>query len=165
MKNSRHSAERPQFLSGWKDIANYLGKGVRTVQRYERELGLPVRRPAGKTTGSVVATKAELDAWITASPIREAFHLTNLENRPATGMTASIKSGITEMVRLREQMTALRNEVRTSVELLRQGLHGLQGDLHLNSSAWRRSLTVLEASQRNSYIMDLLESVPTRKAS
>ena len=30
--------EMPQvaIISGWKDIANYLGKGVRTVQRYER---------------------------------------------------------------------------------------------------------------------------------
>ena len=30
-----------EIFSGWKDIANYLGKGVRTIQRYERELGLP----------------------------------------------------------------------------------------------------------------------------
>src|SRR5436309_1682014 len=52
------------MVTGWKDIANYLQKGVRTVQRYERELGLPVRRPAGKATGSVMATKSELDAWV-----------------------------------------------------------------------------------------------------
>jgi hypothetical protein len=38
---------RPEILSGWKDIANYLGKGVRTVQRYGREMGLPIHRPAG----------------------------------------------------------------------------------------------------------------------
>jgi hypothetical protein len=52
------------IFSGWKDIANYLGKGVRTVQRYEGEFGLPVRRPAGKHRGSVLATKAELDEWV-----------------------------------------------------------------------------------------------------
>jgi hypothetical protein len=33
------------ILKGWKDIAKYLGCGVRTVQRWEK-LGLPVRRPA-----------------------------------------------------------------------------------------------------------------------
>ena len=58
----------PAFLSGWKEIANYLGKGVRTVQRYERELRLPVHRPNGKSAGSVIATKAELDSWVNASP-------------------------------------------------------------------------------------------------
>ncbi len=30
-------------LNSWKEIACYLGRGVRTVQRYERDLGLPVR--------------------------------------------------------------------------------------------------------------------------
>ena len=58
-----------EILSGWKEIANYLGKGVRTVQRYERELGLPVHRPAGKPAGSVIAAKAELDAWVKAGPV------------------------------------------------------------------------------------------------
>jgi DNA-binding transcriptional regulator YiaG len=41
-------------LSSWKDIAQYLGKGVRTVQRWERHLGLPVRRPTGATQKSAV---------------------------------------------------------------------------------------------------------------
>jgi hypothetical protein len=49
-----------QILNGWKEIANYLGKAVRTVQRYEVELRLPVHRPAGKSAAAVVATKAEL---------------------------------------------------------------------------------------------------------
>lgn len=40
-----------EILSGWKEIANYLRKGVRTVQRYERELGLPIRRPFQETCG------------------------------------------------------------------------------------------------------------------
>ena len=166
MDNPRHAAEIPAFLSGWKEIANYLGKGVRTVQRYERDFGLPVRRPAGKATGSVVATKAELDAWIAASPIREAFHLTKVENRTSSGLAASIKTGIAEMMRLREQMTALRNEVRTSVQLLSDSLHGLQGDLnHPHYREKQRSLTVLEPKDRNGYIMELLESDPRQKAS
>ena len=69
----RGKTTRVEILSGWKEIANYLGKGVRTVQRYERELGLPVRRPVGHVGSSVIATKAELDGWIAAIPIREAY--------------------------------------------------------------------------------------------
>src|SRR5215472_10617372 len=69
-------AARLEILNGWKEIASYLGKAVRTVQRYERVLGLPVRRPGGKSIASVIATKVELDAWVVAAPVREQFQLT-----------------------------------------------------------------------------------------
>ena len=165
MKTAKRG-ERQQFLSGWKEIADYLSKGVRTVQRYEREMGLPVRRPAGRTTGSVLATKAELDAWVTASPIREAFHLTKKKESETSSMRDSIRSGVAEMVKLREQMMALRNEVRTSVELLHQGLKGLEGDLAQNDlRAKLRGVTVLEPQQRNSYLLDLLAKDARWKAS
>jgi hypothetical protein len=50
-------------LEGWKEIAAYLRKGVRTVQRWEKELGLPVRR-RGTGRGEVVfAIPSELDEW------------------------------------------------------------------------------------------------------
>ena len=47
-------------LNGWKEIAAYFGKGTRTVQRWERELGLPVRRVGNEV---VYALTAELEAW------------------------------------------------------------------------------------------------------
>lgn len=53
----------PHLLSSWKEIGQYLGKGVRTVQRWEQEFGLPVRRPAGHSRHAVLAVPAELDAW------------------------------------------------------------------------------------------------------
>ncbi len=53
-------------LSSWKEIASYLGKGVRTVQRWERELGLPVRRPKPNEKQIVLAFPEELDAWLRA---------------------------------------------------------------------------------------------------
>lgn len=50
-------------LDSWKEIAAYLRREVRTVQRWERFAGLPVHRvPIGKQ-GAVYAYKAELDAW------------------------------------------------------------------------------------------------------
>jgi hypothetical protein len=58
----------PQALTCWKDIARYFGKGVRTVQRWERELGLPVRRPQGPRhnppKSPVTADPRELEAWL-----------------------------------------------------------------------------------------------------
>ena len=50
-------------LSSWKEIASYLGKGVRTVQRWERQFGLPVRRPSAKSH-VIFAVQQELDGWI-----------------------------------------------------------------------------------------------------
>jgi len=50
-------------LNGWKDIAAFFGKGVRTVQRWEREMGLPVRRLPGPRGDIVFAFPSELRAW------------------------------------------------------------------------------------------------------
>jgi len=50
-------------LDSWKAIASYLGRGVRTVQRWERDEGLPVHRLAHEKRGSVYARRPEVDAW------------------------------------------------------------------------------------------------------
>ena len=59
-----------KILNSWKEIANYLGRGVRTVQRYERELKLPVRRPASKDRSAVLAFSDELDRWLEKASLR-----------------------------------------------------------------------------------------------
>ena len=51
-----------QVFSSWKEIAGFLGKGIRTVQRWESALGLPVHRPA--LHGIVLAYQSELEGWI-----------------------------------------------------------------------------------------------------
>ncbi len=56
-------------LNSWKEVAEYMGRGVRTVQRWERELGLPIRRPKGRSRTAVVARSEELDAWLRRSPV------------------------------------------------------------------------------------------------
>jgi TolB-like protein len=50
-------------LDSWKAIAAYLKRGARTVQRWEREEGLPVHRLVHDKLGSVYAYQSELDAW------------------------------------------------------------------------------------------------------
>jgi hypothetical protein len=53
----------PNILTSWKEIGLYLGKGVRTVQRWEREAGLPVRRQTHPSPHAIIAVSEELDAW------------------------------------------------------------------------------------------------------
>ena len=50
-------------LDSWKEVASYLGRGVRTVQRWERDEGLPVHRLAHEKRGSIYAYSHEVDAW------------------------------------------------------------------------------------------------------
>lgn len=52
-----------RVLGSWKEIACYLGKGVRTVQRWERKHGLPVRRPLGHSR-IVLAYPEDLERWM-----------------------------------------------------------------------------------------------------
>ena len=83
-----------KILGSWKEIAAYLGKGVRTAQRWEHLYGLPVRRPVGASQGVVYATPEELDAWLakqwqhrSAEQKRESF----------AGFTTGEKPHVTEV--------------------------------------------------------------------
>jgi len=51
-------------LDSWGEIASYLGREVRTVQRWEQTEGLPVHRHEHKKKSTVYAYAGELDAWI-----------------------------------------------------------------------------------------------------
>jgi TolB-like protein/Flp pilus assembly protein TadD len=52
-----------QRLDSWKEIAAYLKRDVRTVQRWEKSEGLPVHRHLHNVRGSVYASTSELDLW------------------------------------------------------------------------------------------------------
>jgi TolB-like protein/tetratricopeptide (TPR) repeat protein len=50
-------------LESWKEIAAYLKRGIKTVQRWEKHEALPVHRHIHDKLGSVYAYTSELDAW------------------------------------------------------------------------------------------------------
>jgi len=53
-----------EILDSWKEIAVFLHRGVRTVQRWERMEGLPVRRHDHLKRGSVYALRSEVALWV-----------------------------------------------------------------------------------------------------
>ena len=69
------------FLDSWKEIAAYLGREVRTVQRWEKKEGLPVHRQIHEKLGTVYAYKSEVDAWWRE---RSAKLASNSDNGEAT---------------------------------------------------------------------------------
>jgi TolB-like protein len=70
-------------LDSWKEIAAYLRKDVRTVQRWEKSEGLPVYRHQHDKLGSVHASRTELDAW---------FHRRLQAPEPKTGSATREKT-------------------------------------------------------------------------
>jgi len=63
------------LLDGWKSISTYVGKSVKTVQRWERESDFPIHRVPGRR--SVFAMKAEVKDWLS--------HYTNGEEHSGNG--------------------------------------------------------------------------------
>lgn len=62
-RSAVQSTQQTGRLDSWKEIAAYLRRGIRTVQRWEREESLPVHRLVHDKAGSVFAYPNELDAW------------------------------------------------------------------------------------------------------
>jgi hypothetical protein len=61
--NTHRPMEFADCLECWKDIATYLRRDVRTVQRWEKTAGLPIHRVQNSKSGSVYAFKSEIDSW------------------------------------------------------------------------------------------------------
>lgn len=59
----RQSQSPSDRLDGWKRIAAYLGKDVRTLRRWEKNEGLPIHRLMHDKQGTVYAFRSELEVW------------------------------------------------------------------------------------------------------
>jgi len=79
-----------QVLNSWKEIAQYLERGVRTVLRWETDLALPVRRPRGKKRSAVIAMRSDLDDWLNSRPSMQSGNGNNSTGmrplRPVNGL-------------------------------------------------------------------------------
>lgn len=107
-------------LTSWKEIARYLARGIRTVQRWEAELGLPVRRPQGKKRGSVMALRHEIDEWLKACPVSIQEQIGDLPQQLA-GAEDDKESGaphsqlLQEFRRLRESLDRTQKDLTETV--------------------------------------------------
>lgn len=59
-----------RILKSWKEIASYLGVGIRTAQRWRQLCGLPVRQPGVSKKSAVLSMSDEIDQWLLASASR-----------------------------------------------------------------------------------------------
>jgi hypothetical protein len=132
-----------EVLNSWKEIAAYLGRGVRTVQRWEQEIGLPVRRPRGKSRSAVIAFKGELDKWLHEAPA-EQLQGNDADETPLSSVPRELTSPkrpvrlhqntellisktqslLSRSKALCEQMTSLRENVEKTLKLTADNING-----------------------------------------
>lgn len=106
--------QQPELLTSWKEIASYLGKGVRTVQRWEQQFGLPVRRPNEKAKGIVHATREELDRWLARQWSQRSKD--NPATTPPDGVyVAAVQASIQQAHELRDVNRRLMSDLRESL--------------------------------------------------
>lgn len=136
---AENHTDNAAVLTSWKDIARYMGKGVRTVQRWEQDFGLPVRRPDGSSKKAILARPRDLDLWVAMRCSSRAQIALNSQPQPSTngngafrqkypvslGALCSLNAQIEAARILRDNNRMLLQEVTAQVNALRSQIVNL----------------------------------------
>lgn len=151
LHDSVAAAQTPsRILNSWKEIASYLGRGVRTAQRYEEKLGLPIHRPAAKTRSAVVAFADELEGWLRNTPSRYSS--------PSTPVSGN--ASVTNV----EQIHFKKRDVRRKLARAKQEMDRAHAEYKRNLeryNALKRQLEMGDAVSQNGYFA--LQNQDTRR--
>jgi hypothetical protein len=115
-ENEMNLSEESKVLSSWKDIARYMGKGV-------RHFGLPVRRPNGALHKSaVLLDRSDLDAWLATrfSSRADVKSIAMAKDQPAGSPRTLLRERMQLAQELRAANHALTQEICESIRLLTQ---------------------------------------------
>jgi hypothetical protein len=88
--------ESREALQSWKEIASELNRGIRTVQRWERTLGLPVRRVGKGPRCPVIAFRDELHRWLRTKA--QECGRTDLRKEPSISAEPKLKAGLLQSI-------------------------------------------------------------------
>ena len=116
---------KADMLNSWKEIASYLDRGVRTVQRWERDLQLPAHRLGTGKVGPVFAFPSELDLWLNGA-IRSAPRKQFPANNPATVIRDHVSSLAASFARSRLLMRQLSDRAVLQQQRTQQLLQTVQ---------------------------------------
>jgi hypothetical protein len=115
------------LLTSWKEIAAYMDKAVRTVQRWERDYGLPVRRPLGTRGNAVLARPRDLDEWVV---LRCGTRLADPQSPQQRAELQRAWTSLAEQIRkaqvLCRETQLYRAELEIAIEGLRQQIHRMR---------------------------------------
>jgi hypothetical protein len=124
-----------RILNSWKEIATYLGRGVRTIQRYEEELGLPIHRPGARERSAVLAFTDELERWLRNTPRRKGTR-----SKATNGNSSTV---------MEPQEIQIKDDLRSQLERAKQKMEQAQAEYGRaleNYNASKRRVENAEAS-------------------
>jgi hypothetical protein len=116
-------ATNRRILNGWKQISNHIDRGVRTAQRWEALLGMPVHCPALKDRSAVVAFSDELESWLSRTPTDVRNECVAMDNQAANDndeRSERLLRALDNMSTLVRQSCDLLSQVQTLQEQLRR---------------------------------------------
>ncbi len=129
---------KSQTLNSWKEIAQYLDRGVRTVQRWEDELDLPVRRLGKSKRSPVYAVISELKFWVATvgvlppnskSPAKARREELHDGTRPHLNNLAESRRLMSTMHQLAQELASASVRQRQQAELLAKRLAEMRARL------------------------------------
>ena len=112
-------------LTSWKSIAQYMGTGVRTVQRWTTERGFPVRGTGSGHKRLVIAMTEEIDEWVRSQSLHgsDMNHQSEpeetLQERIATlqSQIGSLRLHI-DVMQMRREIDESQNQYKSSEDVL-----------------------------------------------
>jgi hypothetical protein len=110
------------LLNSWKEIATYLGRGVRTVQRWEK-FGLPVRRLAPGSRVAVMASTRDIDRWFESARTHGFKAPQNADHLLFRG---ALLDSIEQLRSLRQEAATLREDQRHAMAELLANIAALE---------------------------------------
>jgi phage terminase Nu1 subunit (DNA packaging protein) len=107
-------------LHSWKEIAAYFDRGVRTVQRWQRKLQLPVHNSGPHSP--VFAYRAELDYWLhqyTQADKKTAMP-TDPQRQVRSALVDKTRATVSATLALLEQQNHALTSIAAQVQHLRE---------------------------------------------
>ena len=107
------------LLNGWKEISNHVKRGVRTAQRWERDLGFPVQRLGEGARAPVIANSEDVDQWLvhwgkgTGGPKDSILLLKIAEAR-----RSALHKRVDELMTRRAELLQASSEIRNRLKLI-----------------------------------------------
>ncbi|MCU1286188.1 MAG: hypothetical protein JWO13_2538 [Acidobacteriales bacterium] len=118
-KRSASEGRPPDGLLTWKEISDYAGRGVRTLQRWERDFEFPVHRPDQRNKSIVVSSKSEIDEWFRTRPIMQHGVMTQVHTVSPKDLTISAHKVELEAHRLRDSSREIQERLKKAMEMAR----------------------------------------------
>jgi hypothetical protein len=115
-------ATNRRILNGWKQISNHIDRGVRTAQRWEALLGMPVHRPALKDRSAVVGFSDEIESWLSRTSPDERNECVEAEDQAphVNDWNERLERALDNMNTLMRQSNGLLSQVQMLQEQLRR---------------------------------------------